>query len=158
MELKLPQTIVGYADITRVIRLLSSREELFITAAAKKQVLSQPDDKALLDLANLNKVDLMDQAVCRQLREALQKLVPQMPKFHISFAVEPSSQVTETIVTWLRSNIHPAALLGVGLQPTIGAGCILRTPNRVFDLSLKSYINRQDEFLLQLIKGAVSGN
>ena len=74
---------------------------------------------------------------------------------HISFAAEPSVKALETILVWLRDNIHPKVLLQVGLQPAVAAGCVLRTPNKVFDMSLRAYLDRQGDYLVQLIRGAV---
>jgi F0F1-type ATP synthase delta subunit len=70
---------------------------------------------------------------------------------HISFAAEPSTQALEKILVWFRANIHPQALLQVGLQPTIAAGCVLRTPNKVFDMSLRNHLIEQQKYLMQLI-------
>jgi F0F1-type ATP synthase delta subunit len=75
-----------------------------------------------------------------------------------SFAAEPSARSFEPVLTWLRTNIHPQAMVQIGLQPAIAAGCVLRTPNRVFDMSLRSGLKKQEPYLARLIKGAVDGS
>ena len=48
-------------------------------------------------------------------------------------------------MTWLRREIHPLVLMTVGLQPNIGAGCIVRTTNKYFDFSLRQdFANKRD--------------
>lgn len=159
MELKLPPSIVGYSDLKRIIRTLEDREEQFISASSKGQeAIAGPSEAALIDLANLNQINLNDRKVCQQLKIYLDEWSDKLPKLHLSFAVEPSEQVVHKMVAWLRQNIHPGALIGIGLQPSIAAGCILRTPNKIFDLSLRSFIDRQNEYLLELIQGAARGN
>jgi F0F1-type ATP synthase delta subunit len=74
----------------------------------------------------------------------------------MSFASEASPKALDKIVAWLRSNIHPQTLLQVGLQPTIAAGCIVRTTNRVFDLSLRTHLREQEPYLTQLIATAAA--
>jgi F0F1-type ATP synthase delta subunit len=63
----------------------------------------------------------------------------------------------EKILLWLRQNVHPQVLLQVGLQPAIAAGCVLRTTNKIFDMSLKAHLSQQTDYLKQLISGAADG-
>jgi hypothetical protein len=56
------------------------------------------------------------------------------------------------LTAWLRTNIHPTLLITVGLQPGIGAGCVVRTANKYFDLSLgKSFVKKR-ELLMQRLR------
>jgi hypothetical protein len=74
---------------------------------------------------------------------------------HISFSADPSPVFTDKLMTWLRREIHPFVLLTVGLQPNIGAGCIVRTTNKQFDLSLRQDFKAKRDLLLeQLTKAA----
>ncbi|HYH36035.1 MAG TPA: hypothetical protein VD706_00875, partial [Candidatus Saccharimonadales bacterium] len=76
------------------------------------------------------------------------------PVLHISFSADPSPTFTEKLMTWLREEIHPLVLLSVGLQPTIGAGCIVRTTNKQFDLSLREDFLKKRELLLSQLRSA----
>jgi F0F1-type ATP synthase delta subunit len=70
----------------------------------------------------------------------------------MSFAADPSASFSAKIVGWLRANIHPLSLLEIGLQPTIAAGCIVRTTNKVFDLSLRNRFSEHTELLLKSLR------
>lgn len=157
MELKLPTSIISFDDLKRLERDLETRDALFIAASAGGAQIPTTVEQPLIDLANLNNINLMDRAACQQLRSVINAQISKLPQLHISFAVEPSSSVVETILIWLRANIQPSILLKIGLQPSIAAGCILRGPNKVFDMSLRSYVKQQDRYLLDLIKGAAGG-
>ena len=67
---------------------------------------------------------------------------------HISFAADPSAAFTDKIVAWFRENIHPFVLIQVGLQPTIAAGCVVRTANHSFDFSLRQHFTKQRQLLI----------
>ena len=81
----------------------------------------------------------------------LKKVQEEAPAIHMSFAADPSSGFTAKIVGWLRANIHPLTLLQIGLQPTIAAGCVVRTTNHVFDLSLRSKFAAQQQLLIDTL-------
>jgi len=158
VELKLPLSVVGRADLARLSRLLETRDNLFISAGAQAaKAPATNSDQPLEDLAHLNGVDLQNRQQSQQLKLKLEAELKNLPLLHVSFAVEPSSKVVESLLGWLRQNIHPGTLMSIGLQPSIAAGCVIRTPNRVFDLSLRNRIKEQDAYLIQLIKGAVGG-
>jgi hypothetical protein len=102
-----------------------------------EDALSLPKMSALLDqVAEENKVDLALQHNRESLLEFFKLLRKEAPRIHVSFSADPSPEFMFKLVTWLRTNIHPHLLVAVGLQPGIGAGCVLRTTNKYFDMSL----------------------
>ncbi len=54
-------------------------------------------------------------------------------------------------MTWLRQNIHPYVMVTVGVQPTIAAGCIVRSTNKYFDFSLRENFAGNRDILLNAI-------
>jgi hypothetical protein len=58
----------------------------------------------------------------------------------------------EKLITYLRKEIHPQALLTIGLRPTLGAGCFLRVNSQQFDFSLKEDFASKKALLLEKIK------
>lgn len=157
MELKLLNNIISPGDINRLIRQLENLEDQMVGASSRADngtgVLQQTDP-VLLQLAVANGLDMTSQEHRGHLKEGLGILLEQAPDLHISFTAEPSRASLEKIINWLRANIHPQTLMRVGLQPNLAAGCILRTTNHVFDLSLKQTLKKQQPLLLQIIKGA----
>ena len=79
------------------------------------------------------------------------------PVFHISFAADPSAAFMAKLVTWLRRNIHPQLLVRVGLQPTIAAGCVLRTQNHSYDFSLRRRLIGSRPILIESLRKNIAG-
>lgn len=156
MELKLPSGIVSRGDVSRIIRELNKLNDYLVGANFKGEdpaSSSQHASPLLSELASLNNINLADEGQRKTLYAELEKLSASAPGLHISFTAAPSAKSLERVLLWLRENIHPQILLQVGLQPTIAAGCILRTPNRIFDLSLKETLKKQQPLLVEFIKG-----
>lgn len=157
MALLLTSGLVGQTDVNRLLRELSSLNDFFVQAAAREAGTSIKPPRTtqqLEDLAKLNKLNLLAGADRTKLSALLQELLTKAPKLQISFAVDPPPKVLETVLTWLRHNIDPRILLQVGLQPNIGAGCVLRTPNREFDLSMRQHLIGAKTYLAGLIEAA----
>ena len=158
--IKLPNGLVSQVDVARMLRELNALEDFFVGAAVRKSgsPMQPPRLTRLLNgLAEDNRYNLLEDKDRTELHAALSGVLENAPLLHISFAAEPSIKALETILVWFRNNIHPHALLQVGLQPSIAAGCILRTQNKVFDLSMRSYLEKQEKYLVELIAGAARG-
>lgn len=154
----LPLGVISDTDLDRLVRELKNLDDYFLNAAARKGGISiQPPrvTRLLNTIATQLQYNLLEEDKRQSLIDGLKTIRTSAPLMHISFATEPSPKALERILVWLRSNIHPYTLLQVGLQPTIAAGCVLRTPNKVFDMSLKPYLDTQKGYLVELVKGAV---
>jgi F0F1-type ATP synthase delta subunit len=159
--LKLPSLLVGQVDVARLMRELNSLDDFFISAKNRTSgtTMQPPKLTRLIDqVARENAINLLEEKDRERLLTKLKKVYDYAPNLHISFAVEPSPKTLEKILMWMRQNIHSQVLISVGLQPTIAAGCVLRTTNKVFDMSLRSNLNKQTQYLTQLIRGAVDGS
>jgi F0F1-type ATP synthase delta subunit len=159
-EFKLPTTVVSQGDINRVARELDALTDFFISAAARQAgtAVKPPRITYLLEqLARDNEYNLLEEVHRVDLKANLGQVLRAAPVLHISFAAEPTPRIIDAIISWLRQNIHPHTLLQVGLQPSIAAGCVLRTPNKLFDMSLRANLDNQENYLVQLIQGAVGG-
>jgi F0F1-type ATP synthase delta subunit len=157
----LPINIVGSSDISALLRELNSLNDFFVSAEARKSgtPIQPPRVTRTLDsLARENQYNLLDGAHRAEIVTHLTAIRQKAPKIHISFASEPSPKALERLLAWFRASIHPQLLLQVGLQPNIAAGCVLRTPNKFFDMSLRAYLEKQEDYLLELTKGAVNGS
>jgi F0F1-type ATP synthase delta subunit len=160
MDLKLPLSIVSKADIARILREINTLDDFFVSANARQAGSSPqiPRVSTLLEVvARENQYNLLEEKNRAELIAKLQQVAEYSPLLHISFATEPSPKALERILQWFRQNIHSCALLQVGLQPTIAAGCILRTPNKIFDMSMREYLKQQEPYFAELINEAVSG-
>jgi F0F1-type ATP synthase delta subunit len=118
-----------------------------------------PKTSRMLDeFMTMNKLNLLHREDHEHAVNALQAVVTHAPRLHVSFSTEPSSAVLSKLVGWFRENIGPTVLIQVGLQPGIAAGCIIRTPNRQFDLSLGQSFRKNRELLMSQLRSEAVTN
>jgi hypothetical protein len=156
-NLQLPASLTGRSDVARLRRELEALGEYLHQAALRKEAseaIKMPKTSRLLDeFVQLNKLDLLHRADHDTSMALLNDLTTSAPLLHISFSAEPSSAFLAKLMSWLRGNIHPLVLVQVGLQPAIAAGCIVRTRNKQFDLSLGQNFKDQRELLATELRG-----
>ena len=152
----LPVGIASRVEAGRVLREIQVLDEFLSQAAIRHPGSSTklPRTSRLLDdLVTSNKLNILLEPDRRQLQVSMTTIKDKAPLLHISFSADPSPLFTQKLVTWLRQNIHPYVLLQMGLQPNIGAGCIVRTNNRYFDFSLRQHFKDQRELLIRELAG-----
>jgi len=154
-QLVLPTLIFGIVEVRRLRLELESLDEFLRGMAIRRETkFEMPRVSRMLEaLARENGKDLLKGGDRKVLGEFLQGIDRSAPVIHMSFAADPSASFSAKIVGWLRANIDPLALLEVGLQPTIAAGCVVRTTNKVFDLSLRNHFAQNTELLLESLRG-----
>jgi len=153
-QIILPEHLTSYTDLSRTIRELEELDETL-----HQEALRKPDapvklgrSSALLeDLAQLNHIALDDENQRTQLLGLLKGFQKHAPRIHMSLAAEPSAVFLRRITAWMRANIHPLILLETGLQPTLAAGCVIRTNNKMFDLSLRHKFRDNRHLLVEKI-------
>lgn len=150
----LPLMAVSPVDVGRLLRELESLDNLISQAHINSHEANpkMPKTSLLMDqVIELNKLDLLTAADRKQLLESLTVIKQQAPVLHISFSSDPAPSFIEKLMAWLRREIHPTVLLTIGLQPNIGAGCIVRSTNKYFDFSLRKDLLEKRELLLSKI-------
>jgi F0F1-type ATP synthase delta subunit len=156
-HLELPILIFGPAEVHRLQRELEALEDYLRQAAIREPGKQPPLPKTsriLEALAGNNRFNLLVEADRTELEAFLAQVSSKAPVVHISFAADPSSAFTAKVVAWLRTNVHPYALLHLGLQPTIAAGCMVRTNNRSFDFSLRQRFYDQRQLLIESLRAS----
>lgn len=151
----LPQQLISSVDLSRITRELEALDDSLHQANLRKP--GQPtklsrSSLTLEDLARLNDVSVLDTAQRSQFIKLLHALYEHSPRIRMSLASEPSGTFVQKITVWLRANIHPTLLLEIGLQPTLSAGCSVRTYNKVFDMSLRHRFEENRNLLIKKIK------
>lgn len=150
----LPASVIGMLDVGRLIRELEKIENIMQSDELRTGATSaqMPKLSPLLEqLADQNRLDLSVEHQRQSALEFLQLIRKDAPKIHISFSANPSGQFMQKLIVWLRQNLHPHVLVAVGLQPGIGAGCVLRTTNKYFDMSLsRSFAGSRDLLMKRL--------
>lgn len=159
-RLELPTIIFGPIEVRRLQRELEVLEDFLQQAAIRqpgKQLQLPRTSRILETLAGNNNLNLLIEAERATLKQFLQEVLAAAPVIHLSFASDPSATFTAKVVAWFRTKIHPYALVQLGLQPAIAAGCVMRTSNKVFDFSLRNRFHGKREILLAGLEGPDSG-
>jgi F0F1-type ATP synthase delta subunit len=152
-QLALPLQVATPVDVGRLLRELEQIDNLLMQAELRKEQNPKlPKTSLLMDhLIGLNKLDLLQSTHRKQLQAFLVQVREKSPVLHMSFSADPAPVFIERLMTWLRREIDPLVLLTIGLQPNIGAGCIVRSRNKQFDLSLKQDMLDKRDALKQAI-------
>jgi F0F1-type ATP synthase delta subunit len=149
--------ITSPSDLKRTRRELENLDDFLHESALRqggKEVKMPSISRTLEDLARDNDLNLLKKTDRDRLMKFLTLLIQKAPVMHMSFASEPSAKFMSKLMAWLRDNIHPQVVVSVGLQPSIAAGCIVRTSNRQFDFSLRKALDNQTGvFVSNLRKG-----
>ena len=110
----------------------------------------------LSEFLKKNDLNLEESKTRSALIKQLRTMKDKVPIVHMTFAVETDAESLQQLAAWLRSSIHPQAVIDVGLQPALVAGVYLRTPNHVHDLSLRGKLQGSRELLVKEL-GAFRG-
>ena len=151
---KLPASASSPADIGRLISALEQIDESLLQLSLRhggKDVKLPKTTKLMDQTIELNHVNLLQQADRQALQKFLVEVKARAPVLHISFSAEPTPAFLEKLLGWLRREIHPLVLVTVGLQPTLGVGCVVRSTNKYFDFSLRQDFAEKQELLHQLL-------
>ncbi len=157
--LQLPMTVVTKVDLGRLMRELDTLENFMQQSAIREPgtPVKLPKTSRLFDeTINNNKLNMLHEDDRKRLIAFLQEVKLHAPVLHMSFGADPSPLFTQKLVAWLRSELHPLILLQVGLQPNIGAGCVVRTTNKYFDFSLRNRFTERRAELTRLMKAEVA--
>lgn len=158
-QLILPTSIVSPTDIARLLREIQNIDEFFRQSEIRVGGTpnSLPRYSRLLDeLVVGNNLNLLQRDHRQWLEAAMTRIKETAPVLHMSFSVDPPGAYVQKIVTWLRENIGPMVLVSVGLQPNIGAGCVVRTTNKAFDFSLRKFFDSKHEFFMEKLHEVLS--
>ncbi|MDB5185251.1 MAG: hypothetical protein JWN38_1059 [Candidatus Saccharibacteria bacterium] len=153
MEPKLPISVVSPVDLGRLIRELQAIDNTLSQQDLRQDEVKVPKTSKLLDeLVELNKADLSHPTHRQALQEFLTDLRAHTPVVHISFSADPSPLFVGKVMTWLRQEVHPTVLMTIGLQPSIGAGCLVRTTNKYFDFTLRANFEKHHDLLMAKLR------
>lgn len=156
-QIALPFSAVTRADIGRLLRETESVDNFLKQAAIREPgtAVKLPRTSRLYDeVVASNKLNMLQEDDRRKLYAVLQKIYKEAPVLHMSFGTDPSPVFLHRLVGWIRQNIHPQALLQIGLVPNIGAGCVVRTNNKFFNFSLRQRFTEARPMLISKLQGA----
>lgn len=155
----LPSALIGRADVSRLLREIEE-----VDYALETQTIRTPEkpltipamSRALQEILTLNNIEVTNLDERKRMLDALRDAKDRAPNVQITFAVDPEPAITSQLVTWIRNNLHPRALVTVGLQPSIIGGCVVRTPDHIYDFSLRKRFKDEQTNLIQAINTAIA--
>jgi len=150
----LPPNVVSKIDVSHLVSEVEKLDNDLTAAAVRTKTGAsehpQPVlSEQLIEFLNQNQLKLGSSHERTELIKQLRLLKDAVPTVHMTFAVEADRESLQQIAQWLRSSVHPQAVVAVGLQPALVAGVYLRTPNKVHDLSLRAMLDAQHENLVK---------
>ena len=151
-----PSALISRADLARLVREVESLDNEL--EAQKVKGLGDGGyhmptmSRGLSDFIELNKIDVTQDHVRMTFKEQLRALKDKAPIIHMTFAVDAEPDFLQKLITWIRAEIHPQALVSVGLQPSLVGGVYVRTPNHVHDFSIKSLLAGKRELMIQQLE------
>ncbi len=153
----LPPIVTSPTDVGRLKNELELIDNALLQLSIRHggKEVKVPKTSRLMDLCvEHNKLNLLQAADRTVLKQYLEIVLNRAPRLHFSFSADPSVSFMEKLMTWLRQEIHPHVLVTVGLQPNIGAGCMVRSTNKYFDFSLgQTFIKNRDLLRTKLVAG-----
>lgn len=154
-----PVSVVSPTDVARLKREIESIDDFFRQSeirAGGEPTGQMPQMSKLMDqLIVANQLNLLQESDRQWIVDCLVELDASAPVLHISFSVDPPGSHVQKIVSWLRENIDAGVLVTVGLQPNIGAGCVVRTTNKIFDMSLREFFASKRGFFVEKLHDAI---
>jgi F0F1-type ATP synthase delta subunit len=157
-EFVLSDAIATRVDVGRLARELDELDNYLLQSKIRQG--GQPNtllpklSSMLEQLAADNQLNLLHDDGRRTLIKYLAHIKDKSPIIHVSFASDPSGMFISRLIMWFRQNIHPYALLQIGLQPQIAAGCIVRTSSKYYDFSLRKTLEKSKPLLGELLEAA----
>lgn len=155
-QLQLPIGVITRSDVGHLV-LETEGVDNFLSQAAVRQpgtAVQLPKASRLFDeIVAINKLNMLQQADRQRLHQFLQSVRTSAPTLHVSFSTDPSAIFQQRLITWIRQQMHPFLLLQIGLQPNIGAGCVVRSTNKYYDFSLRQRFSDQRMLLISKLRG-----
>lgn len=157
LQLQLPFNVVTRADVGRLIAEAEAIDNFLRQAAIREPgtSLKLPKSSQIFDeIIAMNKLNMLKEMDRKKLFQFLQAIRTTAPILHMGFSSDPSPFFQQRLTTWIRQQIHPYVLLQIGLQPNIGAGCVVRSTNKFYDFSLRERFKSQRMLLINELRGS----
>ncbi len=153
----LPPSIVTRVDLSRLVRELEWVDNELTTAEVRVKANGQQQStptisSSLEEFLVQNQLTLQTGQERSELIKQARLLKDKAPTVHMTFAVPADSESLQHIAQWLRKEVHPQALVSVGLQPALVAGVYLRTPNKVHDFSMRAMLKNSQGILVKQLE------
>lgn len=151
-SLHLPPNVISRVDVARLVAEAERIDNLYTADAAHTKVGdTHHEDIRFTDqfaaFIEANSITLDDSHVRTVLIKELRQLHHKVPTMHMTFAVTADPEGLAQLTDWLRKNVHPQVVIETGLQPGLVAGAYVRTPNHIYDFSVRAALREHESVL-----------
>jgi len=142
-EFKLPASVVSKADISRLVREFEAVDNAMTAKTVRQKVGAEGADAPAMSpqmqsFLDENPVELENTTARSNYVKQLRLLKEKVRVMNMTFAVVADPESLAQLAAWVREAVHPQTVIEAHLQPALVAGVYLRTPNHVFDLSVRN--------------------
>jgi hypothetical protein len=150
----LPPSVVSKIDLSRLVSEVERLDIELTSSAVRSKVGSAAQvaptlSEQLTDFLTQNQLKFQTGQERSELVKQLRLLKEKVPVLNMTFAVVADRDSLQQLAQWVRTTVHPQAVITAGLQPALVAGVYLRTPNHVHDLSLRKMLSGRHEDLVK---------
>lgn len=158
----LPPSLISRVDVSHMVTEAERVDNEMTTTSVRAKVggdatIRPTMSEQLSEFLEKNPVELEDSKARGTLIKQLRLLKDKVPIIHMTFAVEADPESLQQLAAWVRTEIHPQAVIDARIQPALVAGVYLRTPNHVHDLSLRGKLKGSRAVLVKELEGLRSG-
>lgn len=159
-QLKLPSSIATKSDLVAVLRNVDEVLDSYIENRVRNlegvDFKSRPDVASnLAELVSENNLEVSLDTL-KSLKQWLAHLNEHAPVVRFTLASDPTPEFVGGLVNWLRQNSGQFVIIRYGVQPTIAAGCLMYTPARRYDFSLRQHLLTANEAFLKSLTKVIS--
>ncbi len=157
----LPASLISRVDVSRIMREFEAFDNALTAKTVREKAGTKTDEipavsAQLQSFLDANPVDVNNTTLRSEYITQLRRLKDSAPVVHMTFAVVADTESLQQLAAWLRDSVHPQAVIDAHIQPALVAGAYIRTPNRVFDLSVRNAL-REKRAELKAALGASRG-
>jgi F0F1-type ATP synthase delta subunit len=158
----LPPSIITRIDVARLVSEVE-RVDGEMTSVTVRNKIGETQEfvpvmsEQLMTFLVENTLTLVESQERSRIIKELRLLKNKVPVIHVTFAVTADPESLAQLAAWVRSSIHPQAVIAVGLQPQLVAGVYLRTPNHVHDLSLRAKMAQSRGVMVEALEAYRAG-
>jgi hypothetical protein len=150
----LPPSVVTKIDVSRLVSEAERVDNEMTASAVRAKSGSGEQTQPMLteqfsEFLNQNQLKLDSGRGRSTLIQELRLLKDTVKILHMTFAVPADVESLQKLTEWVRTSVHPQAVIAVGLQPALVAGVYLRSPNHVQDLSVRGALEGRHGLLVE---------
>ncbi|MDB5162439.1 MAG: hypothetical protein JWO54_246 [Candidatus Saccharibacteria bacterium] len=150
----LPASLVTKIDVSRLVSEVERVDNEMTASAVRAKAGSGEQTQPMLsdqlsEFLHQNNLTLENSIERSNLIKELRLLKDKAPVLHMTFSVTADVESLQKLTDWVRTTVHPQAVIAVGLQPALVAGVYLRTPNHVHDLSVRGALQGRHGLLVE---------